>query len=191
MKRRLEIEIHREDHKYDALGQIFLGAIDRAETLTILREYLGTKVTLHRVELDDDRLRIQAEVKEFATESRNLVELAREMMRRGHVKGAVGQLEEALQLAPLSADALKTLGRLYYRQREPDLARQYLTRAREVSARDLDILRLLAEIALHQDQRLTALAYLEQVLRTHPSDRRARAALARLQPASESGGQSS
>jgi len=187
MKRRLDIEIHREDHKYDALGQIFLGAIDRARTLAILREYLGSKVTLHRVELDDDRLRIQADVKEFPTESRNLVELAREMMRRGHVKGAVGQLEEALQLAPLNFEALKTLGRLYYRQRERDLARYYLTRAREVSGRDLDILRLLAEIALHQDQRLTALAYLEQVLRTRPSDRRARAALARLQPAGDGG----
>ena len=187
MKRRLDIEIHREDHKYDALGQIFLGAIDRTRTLAILREYLGTKVTLHRVELDDDRLRIQADVKEFPTESRNLVELAREMMRRGHVKGAVGQLEEALQLAPLNFEALKALGRLYYRQRERDLARHYLTRAREVSGRDLDILRLLAEIALHQDQRLTALAYLEQVLRTRPSDRRARAALARLQPAADGG----
>jgi cytochrome c-type biogenesis protein CcmH/NrfG len=183
MKRRVALEIHREDHKIDALGRIFLGATERDETLALLRGYLGPQATLRHVELDDAVLRVEADVREFAEESRNLVTMAREMLRAGRLKAALGQLQEALRLAPLSADALKTLGRVYYRHREREMAKRYLTRAREVAPADLEVLRLLAEIALHEDRRLAAREYLEQVLIVNPSDRRARTALARLQPA--------
>jgi cytochrome c-type biogenesis protein CcmH/NrfG len=182
MKRRVALEIHREDHKIDALGRIFLGATERDETLLLLRGYLGPQATLRHVELDDAILRVEADVREFADESRNLVLMAREMLRAGRVKAALGQLQEALRLAPLSPDALKTLGRVYYRHREREMARRYLTRAREVAPADLEVLRLLAEIALHEDRRLAAREYLEQVLIVNPNDRRARTALARLQP---------
>lgn len=182
MKRRVALEIHREDHKIDSLGRIFLGATERDETLLLLRNYLGPQATLRHVELDDAVLRIEADVREFADESRNLVTMAREMLRAGRVKAALGQLQEALRLAPLNAEALKTLGRVYYRHREREMARRYLTRAREVAPADLEVLRLLAEIALHEDRRLAAREYLEQVLLVHPNDRRARTALARLQP---------
>lgn len=182
MKRRVALEIHREDHKIDALGRIFLGATDRDETLALLRGYLGPQATLRHVELDDSVLRVEADVREFAEESRNLVTMAREMLRAGRVKAALGQLQEALRLAPLGADALKTLGRVYYRHREREMAKRYLTRAREVAPADLEVLRLLAEIALHEDRRLAAREYLEQVLIVNPNDRRARTALARLQP---------
>jgi cytochrome c-type biogenesis protein CcmH/NrfG len=182
MKRRVALEIHREDHKIDSLGRIFLGATERDETLSLLRNYLGPQATLKHVELDDAVLRVEADVREFADESRNLVTMAREMLRAGRVKAALGQLQEALRLAPLNADALKTLGRVYYRHREREMARRYLTRAREVAPADLEVLRLLAEIALHEDRRLAAREYLEQVLLVNPNDRRARTALARLQP---------
>jgi cytochrome c-type biogenesis protein CcmH/NrfG len=182
MKRRVALEIHREDHKIDSLGRIFLGATERDETLSLLRGYLGPQATLRHVELDDSVLRVEADVREFADESRNLVTMAREMLRAGRIKAALGQLQEALRLAPLSADALKTLGRVYYRHREREMARRYLTRAREVAPADLEVLRLLAEIALHEDRRLAAREYLEQVLLVNPNDRRARTALARLQP---------
>lgn len=182
MKRRVALEIHREDHKIDALGRIFLGATERDETLALLRGYLGPQATLRHVELDDAVLRVEADVREFAEESRNLVTMAREMLRAGRVKAALGQLQEALRLAPLSPDALKTLGRVYYRHREREMAKRYLTRAREVAPADLEVLRLLAEIALHEDRRLAAREYLEQVLIVNPNDRRARTALARLQP---------
>lgn len=182
MKRRVALEIHREDHKIDALGRIFLGATERDETLSLLRGYLGPQATLRHVELDDAVLRVEADVREFAEESRNLVTMAREMLRAGRVKAALGQLQEALRLAPLSPDALKTLGRVYYRHREREMAKRYLTRAREVAPADLEVLRLLAEIALHEDRRLAAREYLEQVLLVNPNDRRARTALARLQP---------
>jgi len=182
MKRRVALEIHREDHKIDALGRIFLGATERDETLSLIRGYLGPQATLKHVELDDAVLRVECDVREFADESRNLVVMAREMLRAGRIKAALGQLQEALRLAPLNPDALKTLGRVYYRHREREMARRYLTRAREVAPADIEVLRLLAEIALHEDRRLAAREYLEQVLLVHPNDRRARTALARLQP---------
>jgi len=48
---------------------------------------------------------------------------------------------------------------------------------------DDESVRLLAEIAIHEDRRLEARGYLERVLRARPGDQRARAALARLRPA--------
>jgi cytochrome c-type biogenesis protein CcmH/NrfG len=185
MKRRVALEIHRDDHKYDALGQVFLGAADRDETLRLLRVYLGPTVSLRHVEIDDDVILVEIDVREFPNESRNLVELGRSLLRQGRVKAAMGHLEEALRLAPLGADALKTLGRFHYRHRQRDAARRYLVRAREVAPADLEVLRLLAEIALHEKRPLEARSYLQRVLRVRPLDRRARAALSRLKPPQE------
>ncbi len=182
MKRRALLEIHRDDHKYDALGQIFLGAIEGEEILALLRRYLGPAASLHRVELDDDVLRVEADLREFPEESSNLVEVGRSMLRKGLGRSAIGALEEALRLAPLNAEALKTIGRWHYRRREREAARRYLVRARESDPGDYEILRLLAEIAIHEDRRLEARGYLERVLRARPGDQRARAALARLRP---------
>jgi cytochrome c-type biogenesis protein CcmH/NrfG len=182
MKHRLSLTIHREDHKVDALGLVFLGAIEPDKTLSLLRSYLGPHATLRHVELEDAVLRVEVDVRDFPEESQNLVRSARELLRRGVVRGAAAQLEEALRLSPLNVDALKTLGRLYYRQRKREAARHFLTRAREVAPEDLEILRLLAEIALHENRRLAARDYLEQLVRANPADRRARRSLARLEP---------
>jgi len=182
MKRRVHLEIHREDHKNDALGLVFLGALERERCLELLRTYLGPHTKLKQAEVDDAVLRIGAEVREFPEESQNLVRMARDMMRAGRVKGALGQLEEALRLSPWNAQALKGLGRLYYRGRRREEARYYLTRAREVAPDDCDVLRLLADVALHDERPLAAREYLEVLLQMDPEDRRARSALARLMP---------
>ena len=60
-------------------------------------------------------------------------ELGREWLRRGRLKTAVGQFEEALRLSPLNPEALRTLGRLHYRRREHEAARRFLVQAREVA----------------------------------------------------------
>jgi cytochrome c-type biogenesis protein CcmH/NrfG len=180
VKRRVALEIHREDHKVDALGLIFLGAVEQEQAISLVRSYLGPHASLKRVELEGAVLRVEADVRDFPEESQNLVRSARELLRRGVVRGAIGHMEEALRLSALNADALKSLGRIYYRHRHRGAARELLTRAREVSPNDLEVLRLLAEIALHEDRRLAARDYLERVLKVNPADRRARVALARL-----------
>lgn len=182
MRRRIYMEIHREDHKNDALGLVFLGALERERCLELLKGYLGVHARLKQAELDDSVLRVEADVREFAEECQNLVRMARDMMRKGRMKGALGQLEEALRLSPWNAQALKGVGRLYYRSRQRDEARYYLTRAREVAPEDCDVLRLLAEIALHDDRPLAAREYLEKLLEMDPDDKRARVTLARLMP---------
>ena len=182
MRRRIYMEIHREDHKNDALGLVFLGALERERCLELLRSYLGPHAKLSQAEVDDAVLRVEADVREFADESQTLLRLARDMMRNGRLKGALGQLEEALRLSPWNAQALKAVGRLYYRSRQREEARYYLTRAREVAPDDSDVLRLLAELALHEDRPLAARDYLEQLLRVDPHDKRAKSTLARLLP---------
>ncbi|MBU6281580.1 tetratricopeptide repeat protein [bacterium] len=183
MKRRAVLEIHRDDHKVDALGRIFLGAIEGEEILVVLRRYLGPAASLHRVEIQDDVIRVEADLREFPEESANLVEVGRSMLRKGLGRSAIGALEEALRLAPLNAEALKTIGRWHYRRRERGAARRYLVRAREADPGDLETLRLLAELAIHDNRPLEARGYLERVLRARPGDQKARAALARLRPA--------
>lgn len=182
MRRRVYMEIHREDHKHDALGLVFLGAFEPARCLELVRNYLGSRAKVRHAEVDGAVLRVEADVREFGEEAQNLVRLAREMMRAGRMKGAFGQFQEALRLSPLNPQALKGLGRLHYRHRQRDEARHYLTRAREVAPDDSDVLRLLAEIAVHDERPLAARDYLEQLLRRDPGDRRARTALARLLP---------
>lgn len=182
MRRRVYMEIHREDHKNDALGLVFLGALEPQRCLELLKTYLGPHARLKHAEVDDAVLRAEADVREFAEESQNLVRMARDMMRKGRMKGALGQLEEALRLSPWNAQALKGVGRLYYRSRQREEARYYLTRAREVAPDDCDVLRLLAEIALHDDRPLAAREYLEKLLEMDPGDKRARVLLMRLMP---------
>jgi len=182
MRRRVYMEIHREDHKNDALGLVFLGALEPQRCLELLKTYLGPHAKVKHAEVDDAVLRAEADVREYAEESQNLVRMARDMMRAGRMKGALGQFEEALRLSPWNAQALKGVGRLYYRSRQREEARYYLTRAREVAPDDCDVLRLLAEIALHDERPLAARAYLEQLLAMDPGDKRARTTLARLLP---------
>ena len=182
MRRTVDLEIHREDHKNDALGLVFLGAVDNERALELVKAYLGPQARVRHAELRDSVLHVEADVREFGEESQNLVRLARDMQRAGRLKGAAGQLEEALRLSPLNPHALKGLGRLHYRSRNVETARYYLTRARETAPDDGDVLRLLAEVALHDGQPLSARAYLEELVRRHPDDKRGRLALARLLP---------
>ena len=183
MRRELFLRIHREDHTADSLGRVFLGVSDREESLALVRTYLGPQGKLKSVALKDDELHVGAEVREFTAESRNLLRMGREAVRKGRPRSALGHYEEALKLSPWNSDALKALGRLYYRNRQADAARQLLVRAREADPADGTVLSLLAEIALHEDRRLAARGYLEQLQRLEPDSVRTRSALARIQPA--------
>ena len=69
MKRRACLEIHRDDHKYDTLGRIFLGVVDGEEILDLLRRYLGPQASLHRVELRDDVLAIDTWARQAVQEA--------------------------------------------------------------------------------------------------------------------------
>jgi Flp pilus assembly protein TadD len=182
MRRELFLRIHREDHSADALGRVFLGVEDKKAALALVQSYLGSQGRLKTVSLEGDALLVGAEVREFTKESRNLLRMGRESVRKGRPRSALGHYEEALKLSPWNADALKALGRLYYRNRQSDAARRLLIRAREADPTDGTVLSLLAEIALHENRRLAARGYLEQLQRLEPDSLRTRRALARVQP---------
>ena len=182
MRRRLSLQIHRADHTGDSLGRIFLGVVEGEAALALVRAYLGPKGRLKHVELDDAELRVEAEVGEFEEESRNSLRMGREALRKSRPRAALGHYEEALKLSPWNPDALRALGRLYYQNRQTVSAKNLLIRAREANPTDATVLMLLAEIALHEDRRLAARAYLETVQRMDPQNPRVRRALARVRP---------
>jgi Flp pilus assembly protein TadD len=185
MNHRISLVLHREDHGTDELGRIFLGDEERADALKRIERYLGPHARLRSAELDDDILIVEADVRTFQAESRALLRQGREAAGKRRPRATLGHYEEALKLSPWDPDALKALGRLYYRNRQAEAARRLLVRAREVAPGDGDVLALLAEIALHDGRRLTARGYLETLQRVDPSNPRARAALARLRPEEE------
>ena len=182
MRRKLSLRIHREDHTADFLGRVFLGVDDKEAALALVQSYLGPQGRLKSVSLVGDELHVGAEVREFPEESRNLLRMGREAVRKGRPRSALGHYEEALKLSPWNPDALKALGRLYYRNRQSDNARKLLVRAREADSADATVLALLAEIALYDDRRLAARGYLEQLQQLEPDNVSTRSALARLQP---------
>ena len=47
MRRRVYLEIHREDHKNDALGSVFLGALEPERCLELLKNYIGPHAKLN------------------------------------------------------------------------------------------------------------------------------------------------
>ncbi|MFP6663399.1 MAG: tetratricopeptide repeat protein [Deltaproteobacteria bacterium] len=185
MNHRVSLVLHREDHGSDELGRIFLGDEDRAEALVRIERYLGPHARLRSAELEDDILALEVDVRSFEDESRTLRRLGREAAGKNRPRAALGHYEEALKLSPWDPEALKALGRLYYRNRQSDAARSLLVRAREVAPGDDTVLGLLAEIAVHDGRRLAARGYLAAQLRIDPGNSRARAALVRLQPEEE------
>lgn len=183
MRRELHLRIHREDHTSDALGRVFLGVEDKQASLTLVQSYLGSQGRLKSVALEDDELVVSAEIREFSQESTNLVRMGREAARKGRPRSALGHYEEALKLSPWNFEALKALGRLYYRNRKPEAACQLLIRAREANPADATVLALLAEISLHQGRRLAARSYVAQLQLLEPDSERTRRAVSRIQPA--------
>ena len=183
MRRELYLRIHREDHTSDALGRVFLGVEDKKASLALVQSYLGSQGRLKSVSIEDDELVVAAEVRDFPEETANLVRMGRDAVRKARPRSALGHYEEALKLSPWNSEALKALGRLYYRNRKPDAARQLLVRAREADPADATVLALLAEISLHQGRRLAARGYVEQLQRIEPDSERTRRAVARIQPA--------
>lgn len=180
MKKVLDLLLHLDDHKHDALGHLFLDAGDEREVRRRLREYLGAKVAIKDATVEGPRLRVRVELPDFQTESDNLVRLARDLSRRKRPQAAVDQLEEALKLFPLNGAALKGLGRACYSRGEYPAAAGYFVRANEVLREDGEALRALGTISLREGREASALAYFRRAVKANPDDQTAAGALAQL-----------
>jgi len=180
MKKVLDLLIHLEDHKHDALGRLFLDPGDERELRRSLRDYLGAKVSVKSAVVDGQRLRVRVELPDFQAESDNLVRLARDLAARARPGAALGQLEEALKIFPLNGLALKGLGRASYGRGDLAGAAAFFVRANEVLREDGEALKALGTISLREGREPSALAYFERATIANPNYEAARGALEQL-----------
>jgi tetratricopeptide (TPR) repeat protein len=191
MTRRQEhvLVLRRCDHKRDALGAVFLGAVfDEAEIRRYVERYLGPAFQVRSVDAEGAAaLRVRVECARFPNESQNLARLAHSLAERGRLRGAADMLGEALKLDPLNAEVLKAQALLHAGADELAEAEEKWIRAGEVRGYDGEILRALATIALRGDRRPTAMQYLEEALVVNPRDPAAREMLGELNRQAELG----
>lgn len=170
--------LRRDDHKRDALGAIFLGAVvDEAEMRRYVERYLGAAFAVRAVAAEGPALRVRVDCARFQLESQNLSRIAKSLAERGRQRSAVETFAEALKLDPLNVEALKGQATLHALADELVEAEEKWVRAAEIRGYDGEILRALAAIALREDRYPTALQYLEEALLTNPQDAEARALL--------------
>jgi tetratricopeptide (TPR) repeat protein len=181
MRRRSALVIRRDDHKRDALGSIFLGAVneDRA-VFDLVSQYLGSSVKILVVELRPDFLRAEIEATAFVEESHNLVEIARDLVEKGRLRAAGEMFAEALRLNPLNPEALKVDARLRFAQGDVAGAENRWILGGELAGFDAETLRGLATAALEQGRRPTAMRYLEEAIFADPDNRAAQGLLEQL-----------
>jgi len=170
--------LRRDDHKRDAIGAVFLGAIsDEAQIRAAVARYLGPVVQVRSIQVEQAALRVEVECSRFPIESQNLARLGKSLAGRGRMRGAADTFAEALKLDPLNAEALKGRAGLHALAGEMTEAEDCWVRAGEIRGYDGEILRGLASVALSEDRRPTAIQYLEEALLVNPNDSESRAIL--------------
>ena len=168
--------LRRDDHKRDALGAIFLGAVtDEQEIRGCVERYLGSPFLVRAVDLDGPALRVTVECSRFQAESQNLTRMARSFAERGRARAAADSFGEALKLDPLNAEALKGHAALHAAAGELEEAEEKWIRAGEIRGYDGEILRGLAGVALRLNRVGSAVQYLDEALVVNPNDDEARA----------------
>ncbi len=178
--------LRRDDHKRDALGAVFLGAVtDEREIRSYVERYLGPVYQVRSVELEGRALRVTVECARFQAESLNLTRMAKSLADRGRQRSAADSFAEALKLDPLNAEAWKGEAAIHALAGELNDAEEKWIRAAEIRGYDGDILRNLASVAIRENRAPTAMQYLEEALLTHPGDDEARAMLDELKRQAE------
>lgn len=186
MRRQHSLVIRRDDHKRDALGAVFLGAVPgEAEVRSYVQRYLGSSVIVRSVQVDAGVLRALVEASGFAPESQNLVRLGKSLLDRGRLRAAADMFAEALRLDPMNVEALKADAGVRFGQGKLTEAHELWVRAGEIGGYDGDILRGLATVALQENRRPSAMHYLEEALVVNPEDRESAKLLRELKQQSE------
>ena len=176
------IVIRREDHIGDGLGFIFLeaGAVDHDAIIERLREYLGPRIKILKIEIGAERIEIEAGGRRFAEEASRLAEAAQGLRRKGASRNAMAHFKEALALDPLNVMALRGLGALLAVREDYSGAFRMLCKAREAGGDSAEVLHDLARAAAGMDRIATAIVYLERACELAPDDLAIRRTLADL-----------
>ncbi|HEY2107373.1 MAG TPA: hypothetical protein VGH29_16360 [Candidatus Binataceae bacterium] len=173
--------IARDDHIGDPIGAIFLeldGGED--EVARRIRDYLGGKVQILKLELKHDRATVEVEASAFTEEANRLAAAAADLPRKGAPRNAIAMFKQALELDPLGGQTLCDMGLALLELKRPAEALSALRRAREVLGDSVALLRSLARVCVAMERVPTAVGYLERALELEPASRAVRRELLAL-----------
>jgi tetratricopeptide (TPR) repeat protein len=175
------LTIARDDHIGDSIGAIFLDLEGgEQEVARRVREYLGGKIHIVRLELKRDRAIVEVQASAFSDEAVRLGEAASDLARKGAPRNALAMFKQALELDPLSGSALHEMGITLLELKRPSEALPILRRAREVLGDSIELLRTLARVCVAIERIPTAVGYLERALEMEPRNRMVRRELMAL-----------
>jgi tetratricopeptide (TPR) repeat protein len=179
--RKKVLVIARDDHIGDPIGAIFLDLEDGgAEVARRVREYLGGKIQILKLELKRDRAIVEVAASPFSEEAGRLGTAASDLARKGAPRNAVSMFKQALELDPLEGQTLYDMGLALLELKRPAEALSALRRAREVLGDSVDLLRIMARVCVAMERIPTAVGYLEHALEVEPANRVVRRELAAL-----------
>jgi tetratricopeptide (TPR) repeat protein len=175
------LTIARDDHIGDPIGAIFLDLDGgEQEVARRVREYLGGKIHITRLELKRDRAIVEVQASAFSDEAARLSEAAADLARKGAPRNAIAMFQQALELDPLSGPTLHEMGIALLELKRPAEALPILRRAREVLGDSVELLRTLARVCVAIERIPTAVGYLERALELEPRNRMVRRELMAL-----------
>jgi tetratricopeptide (TPR) repeat protein len=174
--------ILRDDHIGDTLGAIFLDPSPQHEDwiIGLLRNYLGHRVRIVKIDLMADHAELDVEVQAFADEAARLVAAAADLRAKGAPRNALELFRQALELDPLSQSAALGTGLLLGELERPGEALVMLRRARESGPENADVLYAMGQAALRLERIASAIVYLERAFELSPGHFAARRALTDL-----------
>jgi tetratricopeptide (TPR) repeat protein len=179
--RKKTLTIARDDHIGDPIGAIFLDLEGgEPEVARRIREYLGAKIRILKIELEHSRATVDVEVSQFTDESSRLAAAASDLSRKGAPRNAVAMFRQALELDPLNGQTLYEMGIALLEIKKPAEALAALRRAREILGDAVGLLRTLARVCVTMDRVPTAVGYLERALELEPGNRSVRRELLAL-----------
>jgi len=182
LAQRRRLVILRDDHIGDTLGAIFLEpSIDKEDwTIGLLRNYLGRRVRVLKVELMAERAEVEVTVQALSEEAGRLVATARDLKHKGAPRNAFELFGQALELDPLNHAAAAELGLLLAELERYPEALAMLKRARETGPEDAAVLYALGQTSLQLERTASAIVYLERAFALFPAHFGVRRALTEL-----------
>ena len=175
--------IRRDDHVGDPVGLAFLESPETNgdAVLERLREYLGDKLKLVKVEVSPAEITVEVESRGWTEESARMAAAARDLYQKGARRGALSMYRDALELDPLNADAVLRLGLALAEQNKFAEAFAALKRAREFGTDGgVELLIAMGRCAAGLARGPSAVAYYEAALKIEPGNFIARRALRAL-----------
>jgi tetratricopeptide (TPR) repeat protein len=170
--RKKVLVIARDDHIGDPIGAIFLEPEGgEAGLARRIRDYLGGKARIRKVEMGRDRVTVEVEASMFTEESNRLAAAAADLNRKGAPRNALAMFKQALEIDPLNGQTLYDMGLALLEHKKPVEALAALRRAREVTGDSVELLRALARVCVAMERIPTAVGYLERALELEPNNR--------------------